>query len=136
MSWSREDVLAAYVNRISFGNLMTGAATAASGYFHKPLGDLTPAECALLAALPQSPGRLNPFRNLEGVLPRQRRILDHMHTLGWLDDEQHRVALDQKIVLQRFSGGFEAPHAVEMLRGESSATTIRTTLDATLQQQI
>ncbi len=136
MSWSREDVLAAYANRISFGNLMTGAATAASGYFHKPLGDLTPAECALLAALPQSPSRLNPFRNLEGVLPRQRRILDHMHTLGWLDDEQHRVALDQKIVLQRFSGGFEAPHAVEMLRGESSPTTIRTTLDATLQQQV
>jgi penicillin-binding protein 1C len=136
MSWTREDVLAAYANRISFGNLMTGVATAASGYFHKPLNDLTPAECALLAALPQSPGRLNPFRSLEAVLPRQRRILNQMHALGWLDDELHRVALDQKIVLQRFSGGFEAPHAVEMLRGEAGATTIRTTLDATLQQQV
>jgi penicillin-binding protein 1C len=136
MSWSREDVLTAYLNRISFGNLMTGAATAASGYFHKPLIDLTPAECALLAALPQSPSRLNPFRSLEAVLPRQRRILDHMHTLGWLDDETHRVALSQTIVLQRFSGGFEAPHAVEMLRGAAGATTVRTTLDATLQQQV
>lgn len=136
MCWSREDVLAAYANRISFGNLMTGAATAASGYFHKPLGDLTPAECALLAALPQSPARLNPFRNLEGVLPRQRSILEKMRARDWLNDEQHRVALDQKIVLQRFSGGFEAPHAVEMLRGEASAATIRTTLDATLQQQV
>ncbi|MEZ5385765.1 MAG: penicillin-binding protein 1C [Prosthecobacter sp.] len=136
MSWSREEVFAAYANRISFGNLMTGAATAASGYFHKPLGDLTPAECALLAALPQSPARLNPFRNPESVLPRQRRILDQMHALGWLSEEQHRVALDQPIVLQRFSGGFEAPHAVEMLRGDSNAATIRTTLDATLQQQV
>ena len=136
MCWSREEVLAAYANRVSFGNLMTGAATAASGYFHKPLGDLTPAECALLAALPQSPARLNPFRNLEGVLPRQRRILDKMHELHWLDDEQHRVALDQKIVLQRFSGGFEAPHAVEMLRGGGHGETIRTTLNATLQQQV
>jgi len=136
MSWSREEVLAAYANRISFGNLMTGAATAASGYFHKPLGDLTPAECALLAALPQSPARLNPFRNLEGVLPRQRRILDKMHELHWLDDESHRVALSQKIVLQRFSGGFEAPHAVEMLRGAAQGSTIRTTLNATLQQQV
>ena len=136
MSWSREEVLAAYANRVSFGNLMTGAATAASGYFHKPLGDLTPAECALLAALPQSPARLNPFRNLEGVLPRQRRILDKMHELHWLDDELHRVALDQKIVLQRFSGGFEAPHAVEMLRGAGHGHTIHTTLNATLQQQV
>ena len=136
MSWSREDVLAAYANRISFGNLMTGAATAASGYFHKPLSDLTPAECALLAALPQSPTRLNPFRNLAGVLPRQRRILDQMHALHWLDDEAHRVALSQKIVLQRFSGGFEAPHAIAMLSGEPNAATLRTTLHATLQQQV
>jgi penicillin-binding protein 1C len=136
MSWSGEEVLAAYANRISFGNLMTGAATAASGYFHKPLGDLTPAECALLAALPQSPARLNPFRHLEGVLPRQRRILDKMHELHWLDDEPHRVALNQKIVLQRFSGGFEAPHAVEMLRGAAKGSTIHTTLHATLQQQV
>jgi penicillin-binding protein 1C len=136
MSWSREEVLAAYANRVSFGNLMTGVATAASGYFHKPLGDLTPAECALLAALPQAPARLNPFRNLEGVLPRQQRILHKMHELHWLDDEQHRVALSQKIVLQRFSGGFEAPHAIEMLRGDSDTTTIRTTLNATLQQQV
>jgi len=136
MSWSREDVLTAYLNHISFGNLMTGASTAASGYFHKPLSDLTPAECALLAALPQSPSRLNPFRSLEAVLPRQRRILDHMRSLGWLDDEQHRVALNQRIVLQRFSGGFEAPHAIEMLRGASDTTTIRTTLNATLQRQV
>lgn len=136
MSWSREEVFAAYANRISFGNLMTGAATAASGYFHKPLNDLTPAECALLAALPQSPARLNPFRKLEAVLPRQRRILDKMRELGWLDDEQHRVALSQNIVLQRFSGGFEAPHAIEMLRGESNAPIIRTTIDIALQQQI
>ncbi|MBL9179549.1 MAG: penicillin-binding protein 1C [Verrucomicrobiaceae bacterium] len=136
MSWSREGVLAAYANRISFGNLMTGVATAASGYFHKPLGDLTPAECALLAALPQSPARLNPFRSLDAVLPRQRRILDKMRELGWLDGEQYRVALSQNIVLQRFSGGFEAPHAIEMLRAEANAPVIRTTIDTTLQQHV
>lgn len=136
MSWRDEDVMAAYANHISFGNLMTGVATAASGYFHKPLGDLTPAEAALLAALPQSPARLNPFRILDAVLPRQRRILDKMHALGWLGDEEHRVALAQPIVLQRFSGGFEAPHAVEMLRGRPAAPVVRTTLDARLQQHI
>lgn len=149
MAWKEEDILAAYANHISFGNLMTGIATAASGYFHKPLGDLTPAEAALLAALPQSPVRLNPFRKLEAVLPRQRRILDKMHALGWLDDEQHRVALAQPIVLQRFSGGFEAPHAVEMLRAsnvkqaaslpsgsEAPNAVVRTTIHATLQQHI
>jgi penicillin-binding protein 1C len=117
MSWNREDVLTAYLNRISFGNLMTGAATAASGYFHKPLNDLTPAECALLAALPQSPSRLNPFRSLEAVLPRQRAFLITCTRSAGSMTSSIAVALSQNIVLQRFSGGFEAPHAVEMLRG-------------------
>ncbi len=130
MSWSPEDVLAAYLNRISFGNNMTGIVAAASGYFHKPLADLTPAECAMLAALPQSPARLNPFRDLKPIEARQRAILDKMHRLGSLTDEQHRTALAQPLTLQRFSGGFAAPHAVE--RAESTNTTI----DAHLQQQV
>jgi len=130
MSWSPEDVLATYLNRISFGNNMTGIVAAASGYFHKPLADLTPAECAMLAALPQSPARLNPFRDLKPIEARQRSILDKMQLLGSLTDEQHRTALAQPLTLQRFSGGFAAPHAVEQ------AESTNTTIDAHLQQQV
>lgn len=133
MSWSPEDVLAAYLNRISFGNNMTGIMMAASGYFHKPLTDLTPAECALLAALPQSPARWNPFRDVKAVLPRQKAILTKMHDLGWLSAEELQTALAQEIVIQRFSGGFAAPHVVEVVKGSE---TSRTTLDALLQQQV
>jgi len=133
MTWSREDVLAAYLNRISFGNNLTGIATAASGYFHKPLTDLTPAECALLAALPQSPTRWNPFRDVKSILPRQRAILEKMHAQSWLSAEQLQTALSQEIVIQRFSGGFAAPHVVEAVKGSE---TTRTTIDALLQQQV
>lgn len=133
MSWSREDVLAAYLCRISFGNNMTGITTAASGYFHKPLTDLTPAECALLAALPQSPTRWNPFREVKSILPRQRAILEKMHAQGWLSAEQLQTALSQEIVIQRFSGGFAAPHVVEAVKGSESTGT---TIDALLQQQV
>jgi penicillin-binding protein 1C len=133
MSWSREDVLAAYLSRISFGNNMTGIATSASGYFHKPIADLTPAECALLAALPQSPTRWNPFREVKSILPRQQAILQKMHAQGWLSAEQLPTALSQEIVIQRFSGGFAAPHVVEAVKGSE---TTRTTIDALLQQQV
>ena len=131
MSWSREVVLAAYLSRISFGNNMTGIATAASGYFHKPLTDLTPAECALLAALPQSPTRWNPFREVKSILPRQRAILEKMQAQGWLTSEQLQTALSQEIVIQRFSGGFAAPHVVEAVKDSAST---RTTIDALLQE--
>lgn len=135
LEWSKEQVLAEYLNRISYGNLLTGSASAAQGYLDKPLTDLSPAECALLAAIPQSPARFNPFRRLDAIRPRQQRILAKMHELGWLTAEQLSVAVKEEIKLQRFHGGFEAPHAIEMLRARSQDTTV-TTLDAALQRQV
>lgn len=149
MTWSKERILTEYLNRVSYGNLLTGCASAAEGYFHKPLRDLTPAECALLAALPQSPARLNPFRNLKAVEQRQKRILIRMAELGWLDAEATELALSEKPVFQRFTGGFEAPHAVEMLgkadtlvrptedkTGAAADRSVRLTLDSATQQQV
>ncbi|MEQ1751490.1 MAG: transglycosylase domain-containing protein, partial [Prosthecobacter sp.] len=138
MTWPRERVLTEYLSRISYGNLLTGCTTAASGYFNKPLSDLTVAECALLAAIPQSPTRYNPFRQLENIRPRQQRILEAMHEHGWLTDEGLRVALTEKLSLQRFTGGFAAPHAVELIKAQHLAMTgtIQTTIDSALQQQV
>jgi len=135
MQWSREQVISEYLNRISYGNLLTGCASAAQGYFDKPLHDLSPAECALLAAIPQSPARFNPFSRPEIIQPRQQHILAKMHELTWLTDEQWQVAKTEPLKLQRFNGGFEAPHAVEMLRIEPRDITV-TTLDGALQRQV
>lgn len=147
MLWDREAVMQEYLHRISYGNLMTGCTSAASGYFNKPLNDLTPAECALLAAIPQSPNRFNPFTHLDAVLPRQRAILNKMHELQWLTAEEYRTALAEPLHLQRFTGGFAAPHAIEMLRAEGARAAaassepmdrafIRTTLDWPLQREL
>lgn len=137
MTMDREDVLAAYLNRVPYGNLFTGCAAACEGYFAKPLEDLTAAEAAFLAALPQAPSRLNPFRNPEGVRERQRRILDQMEGLGLLTSKDAEIARAQPIVLQHFVGGFEAPHAVEWLRNaDHGAGEVRTTLDSRLQTEV
>lgn len=144
MSWDKRRIITEYLNRISYGNLFTGCAAAAQGYFHKPLRDLTPAECALLAALPQSPTRLNPFKNFDGVKKRQHRILARMHELGWLDDEAVNLALNEKLTLQRFTGGFEAPHAVALLGNAGfqpsvvtgATTMLRTSINANLQSRV
>ncbi|HCN28450.1 MAG TPA: penicillin-binding protein 1C [Verrucomicrobiales bacterium] len=137
MTWSKEEVLAAWLNRVSYGNLLTGCESAALGYFDKPLPDLSPAECALLAAIPQSPARLNPFRGIERARPRQTRILEKMRALGWLDAGQLQTALAEPVRLRRFNGGFEAPHAVQMLAGGTAPDpVVLTTLDAALQRAV
>lgn len=139
MTWSKERILTEYLNRVGYGNLLTGCASAAQGYFDKPLRDLSPAECAFLAALPQAPSRLNPFKNPKAVQPRQKFILDGMLEHDWLTEEQRSIAGDEKIVLQRFNGGFEAPHAVDMVSGAhgmAGSQTIRTTIVPALQSRL
>ena len=137
MRWTKPQILAAYLNRVSYGNLCTGCDAAAEGYFHKPLRDLTAAECAFLAALPQAPGRLNPFRDTSAILKREQRILTRMHELGWLADEAFTIASAQPITLQRYRGGFIAPHAIDLLN-QAAATqpVVRTTLEPRLQAQV
>lgn len=137
MTWSKEQILEAYLNRVSYGNLFTGCEAAADGYFHKPMKDLSDAESAFLAALPQAPGRLNPFRNPETVLPRQKHILRQMLWHDSLDRDDYDIAMAEPITLQRFSGGFMAPHAIDLLQQTANGeSTVHTTIVSELQSQV
>jgi len=137
LTWSKGRILAAYLSRLSYGNLFTGCNAAAQGYFRKPLSDLTPAECAFLAGLPQAPGRLNPFRKIEPVIQRQQWVLSRMRDLRWLDGDEYDMALSQRVRLQGYHGGFIAPHAIGLIEAEAPETgTVQTTIDAALQKQV
>jgi penicillin-binding protein 1C len=135
--WPRTRILATWLNRVSFGNLFIGCQAASEGYFDKPLGDLTLAECALLAGLPQSPARLNPLSQPERAVKRQRHVLQRLREEKHIDEAAYQRALAQPLVYTPFHGGFEAPHAVELLRQQAPGQTLfRTTLDATLQHRV
>jgi penicillin-binding protein 1C len=125
--------------RASASTRLTGCSSAAQGYFDKPLRDLSPAECAFLASLPQAPSRLNPFKNFKAVQSRQKFVLDGMVERGWLASEKRMLASEEKILLQRFNGGFEAPHAIELACSTGSKPApqvIRTTILPVLQSRM
>jgi hypothetical protein len=114
-TWDKELILTSYLKSVEYGNQATGCAAAASLYFKKPLEDLSLAECAFLAGLPQAPTRLNPYRNFEGAKKRQEWILSRMHDDGRLTATEASQAAAEPLRLRRWTGGFEAPHFVEML---------------------
>ena len=141
--WSKQRILAEYLNRLDYGNFNRGAAAAAGFYFAKPLHDLTPAECALLASLPQAPSRLNPYAHFERASKREQWILNRMHLAGWLTEEELGRALNEPPRLAKAHRVFEAPHFVDLLlatrRSEfpkddqrHTASSVRTTLDLEL----
>src|SRR6218665_2929933 len=85
---SKDQVLELYMNQIFLGQRSYGFETAAQTYFGKPLTQLTVAETAMLAGLPQNPVHANPVSNPERARKRQLVVLERMHDTGVIDDAQ------------------------------------------------
>ena len=73
-TYSKDEILALYLNQIYYGGMAYGIEAAAQTYFGKPAVDLLLPECALLAGLPQTPGIYNPFTNPDLALERQKVV--------------------------------------------------------------
>jgi penicillin-binding protein 1C len=113
--WDKQRILAEYLNRLDYGNLTTGAAEAAEHYFGKPLRDLSAAEAALLAGLPQSPGRLNPRARFERAQKRQQWILSRLEANGRLTTAQRERAAAEPLRLADGRRVFQAPHFADLV---------------------
>jgi penicillin-binding protein 1A len=83
--FSKEDVLALYLNQIYYGHGRYGCEEAARYFFGKSVRDIDLAEAALLAGLPQSPERLSPRKHPEAAKTRQRYVLGQMAEHGFID---------------------------------------------------
>lgn len=135
--WDKPRILAAYLNRLDYGNLRAGSDAAARHYFDKAPADLSAAEAAFLAGLPQAPSRLNPRARFAGAKRRQEWILGRMHALGWLTSEDYTRALAEPVQLAPPRREFAAPHFVDLLLEREPPDTSRpqrvtTTLDLEL----
>jgi penicillin-binding protein 1A len=90
---TKEQILECYLNEIYYGHGYYGIKTAADGYFHKKLSDLTLKEMAILVGLPKAPSTYAPTKNYEISLGRANRVISRMHVLGWIDDKTYKNAL-------------------------------------------
>jgi penicillin-binding protein 1C len=113
--WSKEKILVTYLNRLDYGNRRRGPVSAARYYFDLPLSDLSKAQAAFLAGLPQAPSRLNPRRNVAAAQKRQAWILDRMAAVGFLSAAEHARALAEPLRLAAARRNFCAPHFVDLI---------------------
>ena len=93
---SKEEILERYFNQIYFGHGYYGVKTAAEGYFHKPLSQLSLKQIALLVGLPRAPSFYDPTRHYEQAIQRADRVISRMHELGWIDDESFTKAIAER----------------------------------------
>jgi penicillin-binding protein 1C len=133
----KEEILEAYLNRLSYGRGLVGPAAAADGYFGVAPASLSWAQAAYLAVVPRAPSALDPVTHPERVRMRQRALLDALRDEGFLSEADHARATREPVTPRAPSHPFEAPHFVEMLRAErrlEPGATTRTTLDLDLQR--
>lgn len=117
--YSKEQIITFYLNESPYGGRRNGVESAAQAYFGKSAKDLTLAEAALLAAIPNNPAVLNPYNTAgnEALIARQQKTLDVMCELGYITAEQRdeAKAIDILDTILPETGQYEnikAPHFV------------------------
>jgi penicillin-binding protein 1A len=152
--YNKDQILTLYLNESPYGGRRNGAESAAQTYFGKNAKDLTLAEAALLAAIPQNPSVYNPY-NVAGhksLLARQHTVLDNMVSMGKVTRKQAEEAkkypiIDHLIPEASQYASIKAPHFVQMVRAElekelGKATVgkggliVKTTLDLKIQNKL
>ena len=148
---SKEDIIERYLNEISYGNNYFGVKTAANGYFHKEMNELSLKEMAILVGLPNAPSFYNPLRHYKRALNRANNVLYRMKSLGWITKSDYlkavkeapkvyRTSLTQNIapeivneVLRRFrgrlgdirTGGYKIYTTIDMKQQEIAKEAVK-----------
>jgi penicillin-binding protein 1C len=140
--FSKRELLTMYLNLAPYGNRITGAARASRAYFGVAPEQLTPAQAAFLASLPQRPSAFNPLRDPEAARRRQLAILTRMS----LSKEELKTARAERLQFSPASQPVLAMHYVERVLsggqailpapGQARSPVLHTTLDANLQRDV
>lgn len=99
-SLTKDEILAFYLSTVYLGEGAYGAAAAADVYFNKTLDQLTLAESALIAGLPQAPSVYSPYKRPDLALKRRSIVLKRMRKMGFITKEQYKQALHEPIHLK------------------------------------
>lgn len=147
-AFTKDEILALYLNEIPYGGSIYGLGEASITFFGKKTDDLTLAQSAYLAAIPNAPTYYSPYGNHKDKLDeRKNLVLRRMHDLGFITNTEYEEARKYKVeFLPREPRGIKAPHFVEWIK-EYLATTygeravlengyrVITTLDYDLQKK-
>ena len=144
--FSKEQIMALFLNKMFFGQRAYGVAAAAQVYFNKSLQDINIAEAATLAGVLPAPSRYNPVRSVANAEVRRNYVLGRMFDLGHIDVTEYEAAMAHPVESQLHGTAVElsAPYVAEMVRremlarfGEATYTDgyqVVTTLDSKLQR--
>ncbi|NOQ65466.1 MAG: penicillin-binding protein 1C [Methyloprofundus sp.] len=135
--FSKQEILTYYLNQAPFGGVLEGVQVASYRYLGKSAKQLSDAEAALLAILPQAPSRLRPDRHAKRAEQARNKVLDRLANLGIWTTEQVQDAKLETVLAQWHRAEVLAPLLARRLKPKVSANQpLITTLDYAMQQRL
>ncbi|MEH2382347.1 MAG: penicillin-binding protein 1C [Nostoc sp.] len=140
---NKDEILAAYINRLPMGGNIYGVEAAAQTYFSIPASELNLAQASLLAAIPNNPTYFNPYEHWERLKQRQKYVLNRMVQENYISASSTiatRTHTEKVVFQSRQRGIIAAPHFLFWLANQFDQTQteqnspIRTTINRPLQQ--
>ncbi|WP_444922254.1 penicillin-binding protein 1C [Microbulbifer sp. CnH-101-G] len=133
--FSKREILDLYLNLAPYGGNIEGVEAASRLYLRKSAADLTHAEAALLAVLPQAPSRLRPDRHPHRAQKARDKVLTRLQTYGvWSKDEVERAQLEN-VYAERLEFPQNAPHlSRRLVETITDKEVIHTTIDGNIQR--
>ena len=135
LTYKKSSILSMYASHAPFGSNVMGIEAASWRYFGHPSNDLSWAEAALLAVLPNAPSAMHVKKNRPALLEKRNRLITKLFELGKLDKTTYRLALEESLPGEPHPLPQLAPHLVSNLQMENRGKKQITTLDATLQMK-
>jgi penicillin-binding protein 1C len=133
--YSKDEILQLYAANAPFGGNVVGVDAAAWRYFGQPVENLSWAETAMLAVLPNAPALIHPGRNRAKLLQKRNRLLTKMSERGYLSPDDLPLAQAEPLPEKPLPLPSGAPHLLEQLTQTHEGRSNRTTLRYALQQR-
>lgn len=131
----KHQILNLYASHAPFGGNVIGIETAAWRYFGRSAADLSWAESATLAVLPNSPALIHPGRNRARLKAKRDKLLTALKERGILDETEYGLSLLEPLPEAPVPLPDEAPHLLERLAADAPGTRITTSVNRMLQRQ-
>ncbi|MDR0295432.1 MAG: penicillin-binding protein 1C, partial [Prevotellaceae bacterium] len=133
--YSKQEILSLYARHAPFGGNVVGIDAAAWRYFGRPAADLSWAEAAMLAVLPNTPSLIHPGRNREALLNKRNALLHQLCAKGCFSADDLPLYCAEALPDKPLPLPTDAPHLLERLAQTNSGENISTTIRYHLQQR-
>lgn len=134
--YSKYEILLMYASHAPFGGNIVGLRAASVKYFDRQPEELSWAEAALLAVLPNAPSLIFPGKNNHLLRQKRDRLLRQLHEAGYMPDDDYKLALTEPLPEKKYTLPNIAPHLLVNAQLKSKGQACASYIDSRLQKRV